>query len=135
MNRIAIVFDGEKWHVRRIRVIEHDMGMDEKVYRCDEPISNDHENLSDVPQVQEIVGRALAIRDRKPGGGYVKADKAFTGEAPFLYSLAVQSVPAGAGYPECFAVIDKDRKTVAWLTERQVREALARFDAIAVGEG
>lgn len=43
--RIAIVFDGKRWHVRRIRVIEHDLDRDEKVYRCDRPISSDHLSL------------------------------------------------------------------------------------------
>ena len=41
-QRLAIVFDGENWHVRSIRLIEHDLDRDEKVYRCDKPISNDH---------------------------------------------------------------------------------------------
>lgn len=40
--RVVIVFDGEKWHVRRLKLIEHDGRQDEKVYRCDLPISNDH---------------------------------------------------------------------------------------------
>lgn len=39
--RVAIIFDGSAWHVRRIRVIEHDLDRDEKVYRCDVPIVND----------------------------------------------------------------------------------------------
>lgn len=54
-NRIAIVFDGERWHVRHIRVIEHDLATDEKVYRCDTPISSDHASLADVPQVAELL--------------------------------------------------------------------------------
>ena len=31
-NRVAIVTDGEGWYVRRIRVIEHDLDKDERVY-------------------------------------------------------------------------------------------------------
>ena len=50
-ERIAIIFDGERWHVRRIRVIEHDLDRDEKVYRCDKPIHNDLKSLSDVWRV------------------------------------------------------------------------------------
>lgn len=46
-DRIAIVFDGGKWHVRRIRVIEHDLDRDEKIYRCDKPIANDLLTLAD----------------------------------------------------------------------------------------
>lgn len=37
-NRVALIFDGEGWYVRRIRVVEHDLDKDEKVYRCDLPI-------------------------------------------------------------------------------------------------
>lgn len=36
--RVAIVFDGSKWFARHIRVIEHDLKRDEKVYRCNRPI-------------------------------------------------------------------------------------------------
>lgn len=46
-DRIAIVFDNEKWHVRRIRVIEHDLDRDEKVYRCDKPIASDLATLAE----------------------------------------------------------------------------------------
>ncbi len=37
-SRVAIIFDGRKWFLRRIRCIEHDLERDEKVYRCDKPI-------------------------------------------------------------------------------------------------
>lgn len=38
-NRVAIVSDSDGgWYVRRIRVVEHDLDKDEKVYRCDLPI-------------------------------------------------------------------------------------------------
>ena len=38
-TRIAIVSDHEGiWYVRRIRVVEHDLDHDEKVYRCDQPL-------------------------------------------------------------------------------------------------
>lgn len=50
-RRIAIVFDGHRWHVRRIRVIERDLERDETVYRCDKPIAND------LPNVIEAVRR------------------------------------------------------------------------------
>lgn len=34
--RIAIVSDNDgQWYARRIRVVEHDLDADEKVYRCD----------------------------------------------------------------------------------------------------
>lgn len=41
-RRVAIVFDGVLWHVRRIESITHDLETDAKIYRCDRPISNDH---------------------------------------------------------------------------------------------
>lgn len=38
-NRVVIVSDENgDWYVRRIRIVEHDLGKDEKVYRCDQPI-------------------------------------------------------------------------------------------------
>jgi len=33
--KVCIVFDGVAWFTRRVRVIEHDLDRDEKVYRCD----------------------------------------------------------------------------------------------------
>lgn len=51
----AIIFDGNNWHVRRIRVVEHDLEKDEKVYRCDLPISNDHATLADVPEIAALL--------------------------------------------------------------------------------
>lgn len=57
-RRIAIVFDGSKWHVRRIRLIELDLDKMEMVYRCDDPISNDHATLADVPQVADLIAAA-----------------------------------------------------------------------------
>jgi hypothetical protein len=35
-----------KWYVRRIRVVEHDMDRDEKVYRCDLPVGTAYNSLS-----------------------------------------------------------------------------------------
>lgn len=45
-NRLAILFDGHKWFVRRVRVIEYDLTNNEKVYRCDHPIGSSFDNLS-----------------------------------------------------------------------------------------
>ena len=44
-RRLVIIFDGARWHVRSIRLIEHDMQHDEQIYRCDRPISNDHHTI------------------------------------------------------------------------------------------
>lgn len=44
-DRIAIVNDGFAWFVRRIRVIEHDLDLDEKVYRCDKPLGGPFADL------------------------------------------------------------------------------------------
>ena len=53
-RRIAIVFDGTRWFVRRIASITHDGVRGEMVYRCDAPISNGHATLSDLPQVRVL---------------------------------------------------------------------------------
>lgn len=55
-ERMAIVFDGERWHVRSIRAIEHDLDRDEKVYRCDRPISNDHATLAEAVEAARCAG-------------------------------------------------------------------------------
>lgn len=34
-----------KWYVRRIRIVEHDMYRDEKIYRCDLPIGTAYDSL------------------------------------------------------------------------------------------
>jgi len=60
-GRIAIVFDGKAWHVRRIRVIEHDLDRDEKIYRCDLPIANDVEKFDDVAALL----RSIAAESRR----------------------------------------------------------------------
>lgn len=55
MERIVIVCDGTAWHVRRLLTITHDLDNDQRIYRCDEPISSDHPTLADVPQVKELL--------------------------------------------------------------------------------
>ena len=60
--RIAIVCDGERWHVRRIASIEEDRIHGEMVYRCDLPISSDHDTLA------AAVRSAVAYMDREVGG-------------------------------------------------------------------
>ncbi len=46
-DRFLIAFDGQSWFVRHVRVIEHDLGRDEKVYRCDEPVGGAHGTLDE----------------------------------------------------------------------------------------
>ncbi len=45
--RLLVVFDGTSWFVRKVRVIEHDLARDEKVYRCDEHVSGPHDSIDD----------------------------------------------------------------------------------------
>lgn len=52
--KVAIIFAGEKWYVRRIRVIEHDLRTDEKVYRCDKPIANDLATAQEAVAIAEV---------------------------------------------------------------------------------
>lgn len=47
-ERVAIIFDGKKWHIRQIRAIEHDLIHDEKVYRCDKPLANDLGSIAEI---------------------------------------------------------------------------------------
>ena len=68
---------------------------------------------------------------RKDGGNYRKADACVAGQPPFIYKISFQYVPVGSGYPECFAVLDQGGKTIAWLTDKQMRDALDRFDEMA----
>lgn len=51
--RTAIVCDGHKWHVRRIASIEDDRIHGEKVYRCDQPVSSDHDTLAEAERSAE----------------------------------------------------------------------------------
>lgn len=53
MNRTAaektrplIVFDGTAWFVRKVRAIEHDLALDEKVYHCNEHIAGPCKTLA-----------------------------------------------------------------------------------------
>jgi hypothetical protein len=46
-DRYLIVFDGKSWFVRHVRVIEHDLDRDEKVYRCDTPLGGAHGTLDE----------------------------------------------------------------------------------------
>lgn len=55
-ERIAIIFDGTKWYVRGIRVIEHDLTKDEKVYRCNTPLANALPTLAEVVAFVEKEG-------------------------------------------------------------------------------
>jgi hypothetical protein len=43
--RPALVFDGANWFIRSIRVIEHDLERDEKVYRCDRHLGGPYDHL------------------------------------------------------------------------------------------
>lgn len=46
--RIVIANDDDgHWYVRRIRTVELDLDKDERVYRCDMPLGNDFESLTE----------------------------------------------------------------------------------------
>ena len=45
LPRILIAFDGKRWHVRRVKRVSHDLALDEMVYHCDMPVTNDHPTL------------------------------------------------------------------------------------------
>lgn len=50
-KRIAIVFDGSAWFVRKIKTIEHDLEKDHKVYRCDKHLGGPYATLAHVPEI------------------------------------------------------------------------------------
>lgn len=45
--RVLIVFDGRKWFIRRVKLVEHDLAHDEKVYRCNHPVGRACDTLLD----------------------------------------------------------------------------------------
>ena len=59
--RIAIVCNGSKWQVRRIASIEDDRIHGEMIYRCDQPISSDHNTPA------EAVRSAVAYMEQEAG--------------------------------------------------------------------
>src|SRR3990167_8506564 len=54
-DRRLIVWDSQAWFVRHVRVIEHDLDLDEKVYRCDQPIGGAFPSLADVPEIAALL--------------------------------------------------------------------------------
>jgi hypothetical protein len=47
-NRIVIANDESgAWYIRRIRVVEHALDRDEKVYRCDWPVGGRYASLEE----------------------------------------------------------------------------------------
>lgn len=53
-ERLVIVFDGRAWHIRRLRLIEHALDVDEKIYRCDQPIANDLPTLAAAVNILDL---------------------------------------------------------------------------------
>lgn len=50
--RVAIVSDDDgKWYVRRIRVVEHALDRDEKVYHCDKHLGGPFTTLGEAAAV------------------------------------------------------------------------------------
>ncbi len=47
MGRILIVFDGSAWFIRAVRLIEHDLDNNEKIYRCDAPLGGPFTTLDE----------------------------------------------------------------------------------------
>jgi hypothetical protein len=55
-ERVVLVYDGNLWFARHLRVIEHDLDRDEKVYRCDAPIGGGHSTLEGLVRMLEASG-------------------------------------------------------------------------------
>lgn len=53
--RIAIVSDNEgRWFVRRIRLVEHALVQDEKVYYCDEHLGGPFKTIEDAVTLAKV---------------------------------------------------------------------------------
>ena len=63
-DRLLIVFDGSAWFVRRVRVIEHDLDLDEKVYRCDKHLAGP----LTLEQMRALDDSAILVA---PGSGHI----------------------------------------------------------------
>lgn len=48
-----------KWFVRRIRIVEHDMDRDEKVYRCDLPIGAAYSSLPAAVEALQLASASI----------------------------------------------------------------------------
>ncbi|HYX21033.1 MAG TPA: hypothetical protein VFA98_09345 [Thermoanaerobaculia bacterium] len=55
-ERIVLVYNGNHWFARHLRVVEHDLDRDEKVYRCDAPIGGGHATLEGLVKMLEASG-------------------------------------------------------------------------------
>ena len=69
VTRVAIVCDQDcNWYVRRIRMVRHDWGRDERVYYCDIPIGGKFSTLD------EACDAAMAVWEpRRPPTSFVGA--------------------------------------------------------------
>lgn len=61
--RLAIVSDDDgKWYIRRIRVVEHNLTDDEKVYHCDKHLGGPFDRLGEA--AASAMGQASVRRHR-----------------------------------------------------------------------
>ena len=44
-----------RWFIRHVRVVEHDMDRDEKVYRCDVPAGGPYDDLPSAVQAFQLM--------------------------------------------------------------------------------
>lgn len=44
-----------KWFIRHVRVVEHDLTRDEKVYRCDTPAGGPYDDLASAVQAYQLM--------------------------------------------------------------------------------
>jgi hypothetical protein len=55
---LLLVFNDGSWYARRVRLVEHDLTVDEKVYRCDAHLAGPHETVEQVVQALRQKGYA-----------------------------------------------------------------------------
>jgi hypothetical protein len=65
-TRLLIVDDGSDWFVRQVRLIEHDLTRDEKVYRCDKHIGGPFDTLDDAVRLAKATLAGCTCRAGSP---------------------------------------------------------------------
>lgn len=58
--RVAIVFDGFHWFVRRIRLIEHSLNSGETVYYCDQPLGGPFDSIDKAVEAWAVAALSRA---------------------------------------------------------------------------
>ncbi len=111
-RRPLLVFDGHAWFLRSVRVIEHDLTRDEKVYRCDAHLGGPFQTLREGMGALDSMWRGMA-RPAKDRGTYETRRAAGT-------CVRCGRRPARNGRTRCLPCGKRDAEVVARGKERRV---------------